>query len=129
MGNIGYLQEITNIGIITPYLAHKQLIEEKLAMIKTFLLTNYRIAIECVTVDEFQGSERDIIIFSCVRSNNLGNIGFLTDKSRLNVGITRAKYALWIIGNHKCLQADPTWNVLLEDVVNRGLLIDSAANN
>eukprot|EP01084_Bolivina_argentea_P021208 39386_1 len=118
-----YLKEIKNIGIITPYLAHKQLIVLKLMNIKKFLFEKYRILIECVTVDEFQGSERDIIIFSCVRSNYASNIGFLNDNSRLNVAITRAKYALWIIGNGSCLQSDATWKALLEDVRNRNLMI------
>eukprot|EP01083_Nonionella_stella_P081971 226117_1 len=125
--NETYLAEIDSIGIITPYLAHKNLIDATLREdgTKGYLLHNHRINIECVTVDEFQGSERDIIIFSCVRSNVQNNIGFLNDVSRLNVAITRAKYALWIIGNAKCLKsADQTWNALVEDVVARNLLID-----
>eukprot|EP00484_Ammonia_sp_Unknown_P013035 CAMPEP_0197075938 /NCGR_PEP_ID=MMETSP1384-20130603/211861_1 /TAXON_ID=29189 /ORGANISM="Ammonia sp." /LENGTH=836 /DNA_ID=CAMNT_0042514787 /DNA_START=717 /DNA_END=3227 /DNA_ORIENTATION=+ len=120
-----YLKEIKNIGLITPYSAHKQLIEAKLAKTKRFLLEKYRINIHCATVDEFQGSERDIIIMSCVRSNQVDNVGFLSDQSRINVAITRAKFSLWIIGNSKCLQSDATWKALLSDVMKRNLLISS----
>ena len=121
--NENYLKEIKNIGIISPYLAHKRLIDEKLGKMKKYLMDKYGISIECVTVDEFQGSERDIIIFSCVRSNFEKNVGFLSDKSRLNVAITRAKYALWIIGNAETLKADQTWNALIEDAKCRNLFI------
>ena len=35
--------------------------------------------VEVNTVDGFQGQEKDIIIFNCVRSNQIGEIGFLND--------------------------------------------------
>lgn len=53
------------------------------------------IIIDCNTVDSFQGQEMDIIILSCVRE--AANI-FLSDPHRLNVALTRAKYALYVVG-------------------------------
>jgi senataxin len=41
------------------------------------------------TIDGFQGQERDVIIFSAVRSdkkNSSQQLGFVTDKRRTNVG-------------------------------------------
>lgn len=55
-----------------------------------------KISFEVNTVDSFQGQERDIIIMSCVRSHG---IGFLSDKQRLCVALTRAKYSLILCGN------------------------------
>lgn len=48
--------------------------------------------IEINTVDAYQGREKDIIIFSCVRASKERSIGFLADYRRMNVAITRAKY-------------------------------------
>lgn len=57
--------------------------------------------------------EKDIIILSCVRSkNNLDkqmSIGFLKDKRRMNVAITRAKYGLIVVGNRVTLENNRLW--------------------
>lgn len=53
------------------------------------------ISIECNTVDSFQGRETDISILSCVREDANS---FVNDAHRLNVALTRAKYALYVVG-------------------------------
>lgn len=65
--------------------------------------------IEFNTIDGFQGREMDVIILSLVRSNKNSKIGFLTDRRRMNVAITRAKYLLVVIGNIKTLKNDTFW--------------------
>lgn len=57
-----------------------------------------------ITVDSFQGSETDIVILSFVRSNANNNVGFLSDFSRINVAITRAKHNLFCIGDANTLE-------------------------
>lgn len=65
--------------------------------------------IKVSTVDGFQGMEREIIIFSAVRSNSNQSVGFLSDHRRLNVALTRGKRGLIVIGNKSTLCTDQTW--------------------
>ncbi|ANT54480.1 superfamily I DNA/RNA helicase [Mesorhizobium amorphae CCNWGS0123] len=54
------------------------------------------------TVDEFQGSEADIVVVSLVRNNGLPpakSIGFLRQRNRMNVLLSRAKHKLVIVGS------------------------------
>lgn len=58
------------------------------------------------TFDGFQGSERDVMILSFVRSNE-DSVGFLSGingAKRLNVALTRAKRACVLIGNWNTLR-------------------------
>jgi superfamily I DNA and/or RNA helicase len=65
-----------------------------------------RLVIECNTVDAFQGREADIALYSVTRCNDHGGIGFLYEKERINVALSRGKYYLGIIGDHLfCRQA------------------------
>ncbi len=43
-----------------------------------------------------QGREADVVLFSCVRArhpSSSGGVGFLADVRRMNVGLTRGRYA------------------------------------
>lgn len=106
------------IGIITPYKAQLFALRERFA--GTFgqdILER----IEFNTTDAFQGRECEIIIFSCVRASPTGGIGFMTDIRRMNVGLTRAKSSLWILGDSKALRQGEFWNKLIEDARSRDL--------
>lgn len=100
-----------DIGIISPYADQVKIIQDKTT-------------VEVKTVDGFQGREKEIIIISTVRSNDYGNIGFLSDLRRLNVAITRAKRKLIIIGNKNTLKANPTYERLIKFVESENLLVE-----
>ncbi|MEZ8028124.1 AAA domain-containing protein [Enterovibrio norvegicus] len=51
------------------------------------------------TIDSYQGKENDIVIVSLVRSNSSGIQGYVSSENRANVALSRAKEALFIIGN------------------------------
>ena len=91
------IDERIDIGIISPYRAQVQYLrriifgDPDLKRIRRHLTIN--------TVDSFQGQERDVMIISLVRSNEQGQIGFLSDLRRMNVAMTRARMKLIIIGS------------------------------
>lgn len=100
------------IGVIATYKA--QLNELKARFAHQFGDAIFE-EIEFNTTDAFQGREREIIIFSCVRAKATGGIGFLGDIRRMNVGLTRAKSSLWVLGDSRALQQGEFWNRLIED--------------
>jgi hypothetical protein len=54
----------------------------------------------CNTVDAFQGKQADVCVYSVVRSNREHALGFLREKPRLNVALSRGRSGLVIIGDH-----------------------------
>jgi superfamily I DNA and/or RNA helicase len=78
-----------SIGIISPYKAQVYEIQEK---VKQYMVSDPNFSVSVRSVDGFQGGEEDIIIISTVRSNLGGKVGFLSNRQRANVAITRARY-------------------------------------
>jgi len=70
-----------------------------------------------ITVDSAQGTEAEIVILSCVRCNNQGNVGFVKDLRRLNVAISRARQKLIIVGNLKTMCSDPNWYIVASEAL------------
>ena len=108
----GDLEE-TDIGIITPYAGQVRAIRDA--------LPERNDSVEVHTVDGYQGREKEVIIFSCVRSNSDGIVGFLSDARRLNVALTRAKRGLIVIGDPDTLRNDETWASWLDYIRSRNL--------
>lgn len=98
-----------DIGIVTPYASQQILLEKMLhnegskarkSAASSLATRSSELGhIDIHTVDGFEGREKKVILFSTVRTNAQGYVGFLADGRRLNVALTRAQSALFIIGN------------------------------
>lgn len=106
------------LGIITPYRSQIALIRSELAKLSIPALNDITID----TVERYQGSERDVIIYSfCVnRSWQLDQLCNLTEDNghlidrKLNVALTRARKQLFLIGVPKLLHQHPIYHRLLQ---------------
>jgi superfamily I DNA and/or RNA helicase len=131
-----------SIGIISPYNAQVYEIQEEIEQYTR--VANSKFSVNVRSVDGFQGGEEDIIIISTVRSNGTGDVGFLSNRQRTNVAMTRARYdvydvqfvmlflsllntefilcryCLWILGNASTLiNSDSVWRNVVIDAKNR----------
>ena len=101
------------VGIITPYAGQVRAIKDS--------MPEELAGVEVRTVGGYQGREKEVIIFSCVRSNKDGNVGFLSDSRRLNVALTRAKRGLIVVGDPETLRFDGEWRKWLDHIRSRKL--------
>lgn len=83
------------------------------ATFSRFKHPNFRI----VTVDAAQGSEADVVVLSCVRCNPKGQLGFITNRNRLCVALSRAKERLVIIGSQQTLTRNTMWRAVWQAAV------------
>ena len=89
----------TKVAVITGYGSQKYILQ---TMVKQHSFK--RIEVDVDTVDAFQGSQKDIILYSTVRSSgNKYGIGFLKSEARINVAFSRARCLLIIVGDMKFL--------------------------
>lgn len=109
--------ETRTLGIITPYRSQIALIKKEIDILGIPALS--RILID--TVERFQGSERDVIIYSfCINypyqlrylSNLTEEDGILIDR-KLNVALTRARKQMFLTGAPELLKRNPIYKSLL----------------
>ena len=102
-----------SIGVIAPYRAQINYLKDAIedSEVLNGLLLQRRLSVG--TVDSFQGQERDIIAITLTRSNPQGEIGFLSDIRRMNVGMTRARRKLLLVGDSSTLGRHPFFGELL----------------
>ena len=105
------LANTVTIGVIAPYKAQIELLNERLE--QKGLAPELMDLITVNTVDSFQGQERDAIFISFTRSNDSGEIGFLKDIRRTNVAMTRARLQLVMVGDSATLATNNFYNDLV----------------
>ncbi|KAE8330042.1 P-loop containing nucleoside triphosphate hydrolase protein [Aspergillus sergii] len=100
-----------DIAVITPY-------NGQLAILSQMLREKYP-GIELGSVDGFQGREKEAVVVSLVRSNSENEVGFLGEKRRLNVAMTRPKRHLCVCGDSETISKGSgflkRWMAFLEE--------------
>jgi very-short-patch-repair endonuclease len=86
-----------SIGVVSPFAAQIKRIQKELNEL------NLNNDITVGTAHTFQGDERDIIIFSPVIARGMGKgaINFANSPNLINVALTRAREALFVVGDFK----------------------------
>ncbi|KAM7349612.1 DNA replication helicase/nuclease 2 isoform 1-T2 [Cochliomyia hominivorax] len=116
------------IGIVAPYRAQVELLK-KLALQHHdyYQASSEKLdfsAVEVNTVDQYQGRDKDIIIYSCSRTGSPTSKSIernrdaeiLEDKRRLTVAITRSKHKLILIGDSACIAQYTPFETLLKHI-------------
>ena len=108
----------SELAIIAPYDAQVQRLR---SLLEEFL----DLGLEIDTVDGFQGREKDAVIVSLVRSNDRGELGFLTEVRRMNVALTRARKKLIVVGDGALLARHPFYDGFFEHARNTGAWVSA----
>eukprot|EP00667_Euglena_gracilis_P000332 EG_transcript_332 len=110
---VAYLQhsgvQSHQITILSPYQAQVKGLER--ALRSPLLQAGFR-PVDVQTVDSFQGDENDVIILSLVRTQMLTK--FIQRENRMCVALSRARFALFILGCPGLLARVPHWQQTLE---------------
>ncbi|TYI16646.1 hypothetical protein ES332_A08G269100v1 [Gossypium tomentosum] len=117
-----------SIGVISPYTAQVHAIEEKLKQTYSGCCSSSDsgFSVRVRSVDGFQGGEEDVLIISTVRSNLNGAVGFLSNRQRANVSLTRGRHCLWILGNETTfIKSNSVWTKLVLDAKTRGCFFNA----
>ncbi len=93
------------LAVITPYREHARQLQSTLASVRDWGLLLYG-EDSVATIDSFQGKEKDIVIFSAVRTSRSerANLRFLEDLRRLNVAFSRARHKLFLVADGATLE-------------------------
>nr|CAH7738094.1 unnamed protein product [Callosobruchus chinensis] len=101
--------ENSQIGVIASY-------RNQVAQISTLIKTDN---VTVSTVDQFQGMDKNVIIYSCTKSRNtagskeINKFEILEDPRRITVAVSRAKNKLILVGDIKTISEYSTFKKLV----------------
>ncbi|KAJ9573588.1 hypothetical protein L9F63_009042 [Diploptera punctata] len=102
-----------SIAVITPYNYQVEMIKSYLEDLK---------GVEIRSVDGFQGREKEAVLLSLVRSNPNRKLGFITDRRRLNVAVSRARRFLCVVSDSRTVCYDSTMKSLIDYITENGIV-------
>ena len=125
----GSFHPYRTVGVIVPYRNQIAMIRKEIARLGIPEL----LAISIDTVERYQGSERDCIIYSFtiqrpyqldfLTSNTFEEDGATIDR-KLNVALTRAREQMFLIGNPELLKMNPVFREMMDEVKRVGAWVD-----
>ncbi|XP_037073753.1 DNA-binding protein SMUBP-2-like [Pollicipes pollicipes] len=104
--------DIGQLGVISPYKRQLDLVRARLRQL--------RLDVAVGTVDGFQGREKEAVLLSLVRSNQRGQVGFLAERRRINVAVTRARRQLFVVCDTATVRSDAFLASLVDHLVEHG---------
>jgi len=95
-----------SVGLITAYSAQHRKLRSQIRRMKLDNIRNWDVQKDeekftVSVIDRFQGLERDVVIVDLVKSGASLNLGFLETPNRINVGLSRQKRLLIIVGDYR----------------------------
>lgn len=97
------------LAVLSPYNAQVDKLRQRIQSLRSGALSHLGAFASVLsngafvgTVDAFQGNEADVVVLSLVRNNPMTGgraLGFLRDRRRMNVALSRAKSQLIIVGS------------------------------
>lgn len=111
--------DASRVGVIAPYRAQVELLRK---------LGKNLGEVEFNTVDQYQGRDKNLIIYSCTKTGGSTagqdmersrEAEILEDQRRLTVAITRAKHKLILLGDAKCLERYGPFKRLFQHIPDR----------
>ncbi len=112
-----------SLGIIVPYRSQITAVRRQIERLSGGVNYAPLLSVTIDTVERFQGSERDVIIYSTTVQHP-EQLDFLTESTftdddgvsvdrKLNVALTRARKQLFVIGNPEVLRHNPIYDLLI----------------
>src|SRR5574344_1472505 len=121
----GWFDADKTVGVIVPYRNQIAMIRKEIDKMNIEPLRHISID----TVERYQGSQRDVIIYSFtiqngyqldfLTSNTFEENGHLIDR-KLNVAITRARKQMILTGNESILRMNPIFSSLIDFIKEKG---------
>lgn len=120
--------DINSVAVLTPYKGQVRALERGLRLLAPWFDAALLARVSVSSIDGYQGREADAVVLTTVRCNARGSIGFVADKRRLNVAITRPRRGLVVICSPPTLRkGSHDWAAFLAHAEEAGCMVGPGA--